>query len=100
MHYHCRKEDGKHFAVVENERGEVVSVSPVCDSKFHAMRVRDLARNEGAAVPKGWLQMVVRLPSVTPHPLDHDGDGRLGGSLPKSKRKPKADAAPKTDSKE
>lgn len=28
--------------------------------------------------------------TIPRHPLDHDGDGRLGGSLPKAQRKPKS----------
>lgn len=38
--------------------------------------------HEGEEHPgEGWLD------HPTPHPLDHDGDGRLGGSLPKARRR-------------
>lgn len=30
---------------------------------------------------------------VVSHPLDHDGDGKPGGSLPKAQRKPRGKAA-------
>lgn len=30
-----------------------------------------------------------------PHPLDHDGDGKKGGSKPKAQRKPKAARKPR-----
>jgi hypothetical protein len=33
----------------------------------------------------GWERVELDEIAPTPHPLDHDGDGRLGGSLPGEK---------------
>lgn len=33
----------------------------------------------------GWSRVDNPLEAEEPHPLDHDGDGRLGGSLPGEK---------------
>ena len=41
----------------------------------------------GDAIPKGWDGKCEPLNIVVRDPLDHDGDGRKGGSLPKAKRR-------------
>jgi hypothetical protein len=42
------------------------------------------AEDETEALASGW-----RLHPIATDPLDHDGDGRKGGSLPQRQRKPK-----------
>jgi len=49
--------------------------------------------------PRGWRWIDAHRfdPAVhelfdAPHPLDHDGDGKPGGSLPKTQRKPRGKA--------
>ena len=37
-----------------------------------------------ADIPQGWADAPGKVPA---HPLDHDGDGRKGGSRPKRKRR-------------
>lgn len=69
MNYACKIIDGTHVAVVEDEDGTILSISPPCDSKFHAMGVRDQGRNEGKIVPEGWRATeLARFPSE--HHLD------------------------------
>jgi hypothetical protein len=43
----------------------------------------DDAEAETAAADQGWR----RSPLPDPHPLDRDGDGNIGGSLPKRRRR-------------
>ena len=39
-----------------------------------------------SALDDGWREDVEAQQAVPRHPLDHDGDGAKGGSLPKAKR--------------
>jgi hypothetical protein len=41
---------------------------------------------EGENLPPGWHDSPAKVPAKR-HPFDHDGDGKLGGSLPKSQRR-------------
>lgn len=45
-------------------------------------RIVDDEMEEGAAAEEGWRHHPIA------HPLDHDGDGRKGGSLPKRRGRP------------
>jgi hypothetical protein len=47
---------------------------------FETLTVADAQEAEIAALD-GWIEADEAL-TVRPHPLDHDGDGKLGGSLP------------------
>lgn len=52
--------------------------------RTEAAKVFDLA--PGEALPNGWYDSPARIP----HPMDHDGDGKIGGSLPQAQRPAKA----------
>lgn len=55
--------------------------------RTEAAKVFDLA--PGEELPSGWHDTPAKIVAER-HPFDHDGDGKPGGSLPKSRRAPKS----------
>lgn len=77
MEYVIDKTDGQWSVTVRDDEGDLVSV-PAADRGEANALVRKAAAEGWQAISSG---------KVERDPLDHDGDGRKGGSVPAEKPK-------------
>jgi hypothetical protein len=79
--------------VVTFDDGESFSFQPVADDGPHVAEVKSPDKIERfLAITEGFRPFDEGVPASKPHPLDHDGDGRPGGSLPKKDRPAQVEA--------